>query len=163
MKLSVLALLVLILAALSWQALETGGMASNYPIAVTLGAMACALAHLAMSLASQRKRPDAAAAGTPTDPAAEAITWPPPLALAAFVAIWLAYVYYLETLGFVAATWLALWGSLVMLTRRFSAGAPIYIGVFVVVLTVLLKTALYVPVPQGWVDVRIDTFIYSFR
>lgn len=157
MRLILLVLLVLALVALTWQSFQTSGMASYYPVALTTGALACALVYLAMSLSRLRAAPS----GELDEEAA--LVWPPAVPLLAFVAIWLAYVALLDRVGFMVATWAALWASLVVLGRRVTLRAPVLVGLFVLVLTVLLKRALYVPVPQGWLDERIDILLYAIR
>lgn len=146
-------LLVLLSAALVWQALQLSGPASVYPLVVTSGALLFSLSYTVMRVvggfddgASPFEIPRAAIAR-----------------VAGFVAVWLAYVLLLPTGGFILTTWLALLVSLAIVRGRLGLVDALATALFVAVLAVLMKTVLYVPVPQGWLDESLETLIYRLR
>ncbi|WAP66902.1 tripartite tricarboxylate transporter TctB family protein [Jiella pelagia] len=146
-------LLVLLSAALVWQALQLSGPASVYPLVVTSGALLFSLSYTVMRVvggfddgASSFEIPRATIAR-----------------VAGFVAVWLAYVLLLPTGGFILTTWLALLVSLAIVRGRLGLVDALATALFVAVLAVLMKTVLYVPVPQGWLDESLETLLYRLR
>lgn len=155
MRLAFSAVLIAVLAAILWQAVQITGSAAAYPIIVSAGALACS----AVLLATQVLRP----ADGAEVPAAFAL--PPALALrlVAFGSVWIAYVVLLPHAGFMIATWAALAVSLALTAGRPRIGAVLGTAAFVLVFAVLIKVVLYVPVPQGWPDRQLDTLLYGLR
>jgi putative tricarboxylic transport membrane protein len=148
-------LLIALSGTLFWQATLIGGGAGSYPMVVTGAAVLLCLAYAArQALQGAEAWPDEAA------PAIPARTLP---RVAAFAAIWAAYVLALPVLGFILASWIALVASTPAVRARLGLGDILWTAVFVLVLAVLLKVVLYVPVPQGWLDERLDVLIYSLR
>jgi len=80
-----------------------------------------------------------------------------------FVLVWLAYVLLLPYGGFILATWLALLASLAIVRGRFGLVDAMSTALFASVLAVLMKTVLYVPVPQGWLDQSLEILLYRLR
>lgn len=158
---------------LFWVASQLRAGVALYPMLVTGGAAAFLLVHALRMLwlhhAARNGRPQAAAVQAGPKPAAADdpdTALLPPLSslprLAGFAAVWSAYVVALPQLGFMLATWLALTLSLALLSRlRWLT--PLWMALFVAVLALLMKVVLYVPVPQGFLDVRLDELLFRLR
>ena len=153
MRIALCGLLVALSGGLLWAALQIEGQASVYPILVTAGAVFFSLAYTARQ---------AVVAGSWPVPPPYSVPRSTLPRIAMFVAIWTIYVVALSTLGFMVATCLALVASSLVI-GRFSALQPVWLALFVIVLSVLLKVVLYVPVPQGWLDIQLEIFLYSLR
>lgn len=146
-------LLVLLSAALVWQALQLSGPASVYPLVVTSGALLFSLSYMVMRVVGGFDD------GTsPFTVPRQAIA-----RVAGFVAIWLAYVVLLPTGGFILTTWLGLLVSLAIVRGQLGLVDALATALFVALLAVLMKTVLYVPVPQGWLDESLETLLYRLR
>lgn len=83
--------------------------------------------------------------------------------VAVFAAIWSGYVLALPVAGFMVASWLALWLSLVVVRGALRWADALGSAAFTLVLSVLMKVVLYIPVPQGWLDIQLEIFIFSLR
>lgn len=147
------------LAALAWQAAGIGGAAPGYPLVVTAAGVLFAMVWLAAGLLTA---PVEDPAGRGADLSGRA-AWLFHARALAFLGVWAAYVATLETLGFIIGSWLALCLSLLVLGGRLRLRAVAGTAVFVAVLAVLLKSVLYVPVPQAWADVQLDVLLYRMR
>ena len=153
MRIAFCGLLIALSCALLWQAMQIEGQAAVYPIFVTAGAVLFSVVYTV--------RQAVVANGWPAEaPYAVPSSTIPRVAL--FVVIWTIYAMALSYLGFMVATWLALLASRLAI-GRFSALQPLWIALFVLIMTVLLKVVLYVPVPQGWLDIQLEIFLYSLR
>jgi hypothetical protein len=153
MRIAFCGLLIALSSVLLWQAVQIDGQAAVYPILVTGGAVLFSVVYTV--------RQAILANGWPAEvPYAVPPSTVPRVAL--FVAIWTIYVIALGYLGFMVATWLALVASSLAI-GRFRALQPLWIALFVLIMTVLLKIVLYVPVPQGWLDIQLEIFLYSLR
>lgn len=145
--------LTAMVAALFWQA-ATGATMGIYPLVLTGGALLCCLAYVAGSVL--RRTPDG-----PVEDGEAASFFAAPLRVAAFLIVWAAYVALLPRLGFIIASWLALYASSIVTSGRLGLRTGLYCALFIAVLAVLLKVALYVPVPQGTLDRYLDTLLYG--
>lgn len=143
--------LVALSGALFWRALLIEGGA--YPLVATGGAALTCGAYL---LGRARRGGWPVAGGV----APQRRTLP---RVAAFAALWAAYVLALPPLGFILATWIALAASVALTRARLRSPDLLWTAAFVGTLAVLMKVVLYVPVPQGWLDERLELLIYSLR
>ncbi len=154
MRLALCGLLIAFSAVLLWQAILIGGQASVYPTFVCAGALVFSVVYTARQAMAGAIWPEQAPYAIPRPALAR---------VAVFVAVWSLYVVALPTLGFIISTWLALVASSFAVMRRMNLLLPLWIAIFVGVLAVLLKLVLYVPVPQGWLDIQLEVFLYSLR
>lgn len=155
MRLILCVLMIAAFGGLFWQATGLDGRAAVYPMFVTGGALIFSIAYtLRQAIRGGGVWPEGSALGFPDGTAPRVLI---------FVAIWSIYVLALPRAGFIAATWVALVLSIWVVRRTFRLADPLWMAVFTVVLTVLLKVVLYVPVPQGWLDVQLEILIYSLR
>lgn len=87
---------------------------------------------------------------------------PAKLRFALFCGIWLAYPLLLRPLGFTATTALTLYVSVLL----FGVKRPLiaFLGTlgFAIVFAMLLKSVIYVPVPEAWADRLINSLMYRF-
>jgi len=153
MRIAVCGLLLALALIMAWEAFQIGGPAGVYPIAITLGTSAVAACYLVMEVVR----------GGADMPAATLVERPTPAAVVrtvAFAAVWLIYVLALPYLGFVASTWIALYAALALSFGTLSVWSAVSSGLFTLILAILMKTILYVPVPQGWADTTLDVLIY---
>lgn len=137
-----------------WQAFQLEGGAAFYPRVVLSGAFLSAglllLSQVAGSTSAQQRK-----AVRPREFGQLA-------RVTVFVLIWAGYVFLLFRLGFMVATWLALTSSLAVARARTSLTEMLAVAAFVLVFTVLIKFVLYVPMPQGWLDERLEILLYSY-
>jgi hypothetical protein len=152
MRFVICGLLITVSGFLFWQATMLSGQAALYPMIVTGGALIFSMAYTVHQ---------ALAAGD-AQPALE-IPRKSLLRVVLFVAIWSAYVLALPLAGFMIATWLALCVSLLVVRGALHFVDALATAAFTVTLAVLMKVVLYVPVPQGWLDVQLEILIYSLR
>ena len=155
LRVAVCALFVGLSATLMWQALQIQGPAGVYPIVMTCGALVFSGAYLIQqvvrSLASGPQEISVAFSAATI------------VRAGVFAGIWTAYVMLLPYGGFVVTTWVALVACLGVLKGRVRIGDVLSTALFVLVLAVLMKTVLYVPVPQGWIDRTLDVLLYRMR
>ena len=155
MRFALCGLLIALSGVLFWQATLIGGGAGVYPLVVTGAALLLCVAYTArQAIQGVRAWPGEAPYAIP------ARTLP---RVAAFAAIWAGYVFAIPVLGFILASWIALVASTLAIRARLGVVDVLWPAAFVMVLAVLLKVVLYVPVPQGWLDERLDVLIYSLR
>ncbi|MCF8482914.1 MAG: hypothetical protein K9H25_21015 [Rhodospirillum sp.] len=154
MRLVLSVLLLIILALMVWRSALVPGPAMAYPLVVSLCAFAAVLTLTILSLRKARV-PVLSPLG---DVRPTPVGWG---RLAGFILLWIAYVALLDTAGFMLATWLALALSLALLGGRPTVRAALGTAVFVGVFAVLIKSVLYVPVPSGWLDDKLDFLLYS--
>lgn len=146
----------IVLAVLAVGSLSISEKAAAYPQALIAASFVLVLVQLASVLPrrteSQTEAPDAA-----SPPSVRAGTY-----LALFCLCWLLYPLLLVPFGFILATTLALFASISIFRIRRRWTALLGLFVFVVIFAVLLKTVIYIPVPEAWPDKIIDSIIYSF-
>lgn len=153
MRIAFCGLLIALSCVLLWQAVQIEGQAAVYPIVVTGGAVLFSLVYTIRQAVVANGWPREAPYAVPTSTIPRVVL---------FIAIWTIYVIALAYLGFMVATWLALAASSLVI-GRFNVLQPLWIALFVLIMAVLLKIVLYVPVPQGWLDVQLEIFLYSLR
>lgn len=153
MRLLFSGLLVVALGVMAYESTGIKGAGAFYPISISVGALVGAVAFMA----SQWKM-----AGGPTEtPGWLRLSRIGVARLVAFGGLWAGYVLGLPTLGFTLATWGALVLSLALLRGRPTVQAVAGTGLFVMAFVLLIKTVLYVPVPMGWLDTRIEEILYT--
>ena len=155
MRFAFCGLLIALAGALAWEAVQIQGSAGVYPLVVTSGALLFSLAYTLQRAVRGW--------GQPLSDTPFSVPRPAALRVAAFVAVWLAYVVLLPHGGFILATWLALLASLTIVRGRVTLLDAAATALFVAVLAVLMKIVLYVPVPQGWLDQSLETLLYRLR
>jgi hypothetical protein len=153
MRFALCGILIALSGALLWQATKLSGQASVYPIFVTAGAFLFSIAYTVRQAAVANSWPGEAPYSIPMSALPR---------VAVFALIWTLYVIALPRAGFIIATWVAITVSSLVI-GRLSLLRPLWIAIFVIVLAVLLKVVLYVPVPQGWLDIQLEVFLYSLR
>ena len=148
-------LLITISGLLFWKATTLSGQAALYPMIVTGGAFGFSLAYTLQQAIS--------AAGARAGQTAIEIPRRSLPRVTLFAATWSGYVLTLPGAGFMVATWLALCLSLLAVRGRLRVAEVAATAAFTVTLAVLMKVVLYVPVPQGWLDLQLEILIYSLR
>ena len=151
------ALLLGSLAVLGIQSFSISGQAALYP-QVLIGTGFVLL--LVSSMQSWRRRasvePDAELASLGSGRPSTRILF------ILFCLIWVAYPLLMPYFGFTATTVLAFYGSSMLFGNRRRVASLLWVVVFAVVFAVLLKTVIYVPVPEAWPDRLINSIIYRF-
>lgn len=142
---------------LFWVASQLRAGVASYPMLVTGGAIAFLLIHALRLVWLHRTAPSEAGEGTALLPSPDTLP-----RLAGFAVVWGGYVVALPKLGFILTTWIALTLSLA-LVARLRLLSPLWTALFVAVLALLMKVVLYVPVPQGFLDVQLDELLYRLR
>lgn len=127
---------------------------TDYTVLVSGAGLVCCLLLLGAHL---RHR---AAAG-PAITGAMRLAPPALVRLLAFAALWTAYIVVLPYWGFMLSTWLALVLSLALVRGRPTVRGALGTALFVFVFAVLIKSVLYVPVPQGALDTQLDEVLYD--
>lgn len=158
LRLTFCGLLFAAAAYLFWVATQLRVEVALYPMLVTGGAASFLLIHGMRML----RLPHMTA---PDEDDGTAVMLPPldvVPRLAGFAAVWAGYVVTLPKLGFILSTWVALTLSLA-LVARLRLLTPLWMALFVAVLALLMKVVLYVPVPQGFIDVLLDELLYRLR
>lgn len=135
--------------------LQASGALADYTVLISIAALLCCLV---LAAAHVRGR---AAAG-PAVGAMAGLSRAALVRLAAFAAVWVAYVLVLPSLGFVLSTWLVLVLSLSLMRGRPTLAVVFGTALFVLVFAVLIKAVLYVPVPQGALDTWLDELLYGY-
>ena len=148
-------LLIAVSGFLFWQASMLRGQAALYPMIVTGGALGFAIAY------TLRQAIRTGGAWRMQSSDEFPLRSLPRVML--FVGIWSLYVLALPRAGFIVATWIALCLSLLTVRGRLPVTDLAGTAVFTLTLAVLMKVVLYVPVPQGWLDVQLEILIYSLR
>lgn len=158
LRLVILGALFVIFGTLAYQTAHLPGPSATYP-GYVLGVLWILLIGIAIS---ELRR-----SGKISVDAELAEFWPALLrhraALAGFISLWLVYVLILNAVGFLAATTLAVAAGLVLLGSRGMGRIAGGAVAFSLVLAVLVKTVLYVPVPQAVPDLALERLIFLFR
>ncbi|WP_142846044.1 tripartite tricarboxylate transporter TctB family protein [Telmatospirillum sp. J64-1] len=147
------AVLVAVLAVVAAQTFRITGSAAIYPFTVSIAALLCSVIMLLSQLRQATARGQVSWGGQRSAIGTAR--------LAGFAAVWIGYVLLLSQWGFILATWLALFLSLVLLRGRPTFTSAFGTMAFVLLFAVLIKVVLYVPVPQGWLDERLDMLLYG--
>jgi len=151
------ALLLAGLAVLGVESLKISGPSGLYPQVLIGASMALLVWN---GLQSWRARAIGA-----NDPELASLHTGPTQALfrfALFCAIWLLYPLLMAWTGFIASTTIVLYGSAVLFGTARPWLALLGILCFTVVFSALLKSIIYVPVPEAWPDQWINALIYRF-
>lgn len=157
-RLACLVLVFGLLLALGASSLSIDASAARYPQVLIAGAL------IALTTALLTERRHAALSGGDTELASLAAgPAPERTAFGGFVLVWLAFPFIMGVLGFVLSTVIALVLSCLLLRIRRPALIIASSVVIAVAFAVLLRTVLYVPMPSGWLDQRIDQVIYQVR
>jgi hypothetical protein len=158
LRLIILGTLFAMFGVLAFQTTALSGAAAAYP-GYVLGALLVLLTGIAVSELRQRGKLEL--------DAELAQFWPalsrPRAALAGFVALWLAYALALNTLGFLAATALAMAAGLWLLGQRRWLRVAVGAVVFSLAMAILVKTVLYIPAPLAAPDLALERLIFLLR
>lgn len=84
------------------------------------------------------------------------------LRFALFCAIWLLYPLLMTWTGFIASTTIVLYGSALIFGSKRPWLALLGTLCFAIVFSILLKSIIYVPVPEAWPDKWVNALIYRF-
>lgn len=147
-------LLLALVALFAWQAFQLTGEPAVYPQIVVGLLSVFLLAYLAQEALAGRVGAGFLAEVLPRGRAGI-------LRQAGFLGVWIGYVVVLPHLGFILATWAALTVSGKIAGARSLVRTALIAAVFTLVLAILLKTVLFVPLPRGFLDTRLDTLIFS--
>lgn len=153
---SMSALLMAALGVLGVNSLKISGSSALYP-QVLIGTSMVLLAW--STLRSWRER-----VSVPADPELASLhtgTTSMRTRFALFCAIWLVYPLLMTWIGFTASTAAVLYGSALLFGTTRPLFALVGILIFSVLFAVLLKSVIYVPVPEAWPDRWINAFMYS--
>lgn len=157
-RLACLVLVFGLLIALGTSSFSIDAAAARYPQVLIAGAL------VALTVALLQKRRQPAPVGSDAELAALAAgPAPAQMAFGGFVLVWLAFPFVMGALGFVLSTVIALVLSCLLLRIRRPVVVVASSIVLAVAFAVLLRTVLYVPMPSGWLDQRIDQVIYQMR
>lgn len=133
----------------------------NYPALVTGIALLRMLLWLVLLV---RRRVPVTAAGVPDPEDGATATGVGPLQqtrLLGFALLWTGYALLLPVLGFLLASAIALILSLWIANGHFSVRASLASITFILVLSVLVSTVLYIPVPKSGIDHYLDETIFT--
>lgn len=155
MRSVVSACFIALLLLLTSRALEFDGRTGLYPLAICLGALLFLSWLLLRQLAGRGQ--DGGEATGPLLGLGRKVA----LRLGVFVLAWLGYVLLLPFAGFILTSWAALYLSILATGAQRRLAPLAYCGVFALSVAVLLKTVLFVPVPEALPDEYLDRLIYS--
>ena len=157
-RLACLVLVFGLLLALGASSFAINASAAWYPQILITGALVA----LTIGLLQERRQP-VPVGSDPELAALAAGPAPARTAFGGFVLVWLAFPFVMGVLGFVLSTVIALVLSCLLLRIRRPAVVIASSIVLAVAFAVLLRTVLYVPMPSGWLDQRIDQVIYRMQ